>query len=70
MVYSWKFDYLKLEDEDLPDKTKVADGSTCLEVDTSKLYVAYKGEWYEQNKQEEPEPEPTPETPVDNGGDE
>ena len=66
MVYSWKFDYLKLENEDLPDKTKVADGSTCLEVDTSKLYIAYKGEWYEQNAEEE-----TPDAPEENvGGDE
>ena len=49
MEYNFRFDYLKLEDEDLPDKTKVTDGSTCYEVDTGKLYLAYKGEWYNQD---------------------
>ena len=48
MTYSFRFDYLKLEDETSPDATKVADGSTLYEVDTGKLYLAYKGEWYEQ----------------------
>ena len=48
MTYTFRFDYLKLEDEASPDATKVADGSTLYEVDTGKLYLAYKGEWYEQ----------------------
>lgn len=49
MEYSFRFDYLKLENEEMPDKTKVTDGSTCYEVDTGKLYLAYKGEWYDQD---------------------
>ena len=48
MTYSFRFDYLKLEDESSPDAKQVADGSTLYEVDTGKLYLAYKGEWYEQ----------------------
>lgn len=48
MTYSFRFDYLKLEDESSPDASKVADGSTLYEVDTGKLYLAYKGDWYEQ----------------------
>ena len=55
MIYPFRFDYLKLEDEALPDKTKVTDGSTCYEVDTGKLYLAYKGEWYDQDFSEESE---------------
>lgn len=49
MIYEFRYDYLKLASEDLPDKTKVADGSTCYEVDSGALYIAYKNEWYEQH---------------------
>ena len=40
-------DYIGLSNE--PKETEnIADGSTLLEVDTSKMYVFYKGTWYEQ----------------------
>lgn len=48
MNYFFRFDYLGKEGESKPSATKVADGSTYYEVDTGKLYLAYKGEWYEQ----------------------
>lgn len=48
MTYKFRFDYLRLAEEEQPTATKVADGSTLYEVDTGKLYLAYKGEWYEQ----------------------
>ena len=52
MIYPFRYDYLRLSGEDLPDETKVADGSTCYIVDTGKLYLAYKGEWYDQDFEE------------------
>lgn len=49
MIYSFRYDYLGLEDESKPAATSVADGSTYYEVDTGKLWLAYKGEWYDQD---------------------
>ena len=45
------FDLVGLESESKP--TNVKDGSTFFEVDTSNLYVFYKGTWYLQGEQEE-----------------
>lgn len=42
-------DYLGLSTE--PKETSnIEDGSTFLEVDTSKLFVFYSGTWYEQGR--------------------
>ena len=49
MTYNFRFDYYKLANEDSPDATKVADGSTLYVVDTGAFYLAYKGEWYLQD---------------------
>ena len=49
--YNFRFDYLRLSTEEKPEPN--VDGSTCYEVDTSKLYIAYKGVWYEQGAEEE-----------------
>ena len=46
-----RFDLVRLSTESKP--TNVKDGSTCFEVDTSNLYVFYKGTWYLQGEQEE-----------------
>lgn len=43
-----RFDYLGLSEEDKPTNEAV-NGSTYYEVDTSKLYIFYNGEWYEQS---------------------
>lgn len=42
-----RFDYLGLSTEDKPTE-KAVNGSTYYEVDTSKFYIYYDGEWYEQ----------------------
>lgn len=45
-----RFDYLGLSTDDKPTNEAV-NGSTFKEVDTSKLYIFYKGEWYEKVQQ-------------------
>lgn len=55
MSYFFRFDYLGLEAEAKPVATSVADGSTFYEVDTGKLYLAYKGTWYLQDFSETPD---------------
>lgn len=47
MNYPYVYDYLGLAEEDKP--STMADGSTFYEVDTGKLYLAYKGIWYDQS---------------------
>lgn len=49
MIYSFRYDYLGLSSESKPTATNVADGSTFYEVNTGKLWLAYKGEWYDQD---------------------
>lgn len=49
MSYFFRFDYLGLSSESKPVATEVADGSTYYEVNTGKLYIAYKGNWYDQD---------------------
>lgn len=49
MSYFFRFDYFGLSTEDKPLATAVADGSTYYEVNTGKLYLAYKGTWYDQD---------------------
>lgn len=41
-------DYIGLSSE-TKETENIADGSTFLEVDTSKMFVFYKGTWYEQS---------------------
>lgn len=48
MIKRFRVDTLKLSTEDLP--MAEADGTTCYEVDTMKLYIYYKGEWYLQEE--------------------
>lgn len=55
MVYNFRYDYLRLEAEDKPSASAVADGSTCYIVDTGDLYLAYKGTWYLQKFDESEE---------------
>lgn len=52
-TYGFRFDYYKLANEESPEATKVADGSTLYVVDTGAFYLAYKGEWYLQDFSEE-----------------
>jgi len=58
-ILRFKVRLLGLSTDDKP--LDVVNGSTFLEVDTSKFYIMYEGEWYEQNA------EPTePEEPTEN----
>lgn len=47
--YRWDFIGLSTDDKPTPQTSnKVTDGSTFYCSDTSKLYVFYKGTWYER----------------------
>ena len=61
LIKRFRVDTLKLSTENLP--VAEADGTTCYEVDTMKLYIYYKGEWY---LQEEVTPEETNEEEQNN----
>lgn len=48
MALMMKWNFIGLSDDDKPTSgEKVVDGSTFFEVDTSKVYVWYKDQWYE-----------------------
>lgn len=49
MEQKYRWDFLGLSSETKPTSTNenVTDGSTYFEVDTSKMYVWYKNQWYE-----------------------
>lgn len=49
----WRLDFVKLAAESNPTEG-VENGSTLYEVDTGKLYIYYKGTWYEQDAEETP----------------
>lgn len=46
--FKTRFDFLGLSTESKPTD-KAVNGSTFYEVDTSKLYIYYEEEWYEQS---------------------
>lgn len=48
LIKRFRVDTLKLSTENLP--VAEADGTTCYEVDTMKLYIYYKGQWYLQEE--------------------
>ena len=62
--YKYRFDYLRLSTEEKPLPN--VDGSTCYEVDTSELYIAYKGQWYKQGQQETQEVSSVQNAPLNN----
>lgn len=49
MEQKYRWDFLGLSTESKPTATNenVTDGSTYFEVNTSKMYVWYKDQWYE-----------------------
>lgn len=57
----WRIDFVKLAAESNPTEG-VENGSTCYEVDTGKLYIYYKGTWYEQDAEEQSEETPSENT--------
>ena len=49
MAFEFRSDYLILSNENKPDASLLSDGFTCYEVDTGKLWLSYKGQWYDQD---------------------
>ena len=45
---SYATDYI-CDSTETKETDGIADGATLLEVDTSTIYVMYKGTWYAQN---------------------
>ena len=42
----YRIDFVRLENESMPDGENINDGSTCYIIDTGELYIYYKGTWY------------------------
>lgn len=42
----YRIDFVRLENESMPDNENINDGSTCYIIDTGELYIYYKGTWY------------------------
>lgn len=42
----YRIDFVRLENESMPDGENINDGSTCYIIDTAELFIYYKGEWY------------------------
>lgn len=52
----YRIDFVRLENESMPDNENINDGSTCYIIDTAELFIYYKGEWYNsdiENQQSE-----------------
>ena len=42
----YRIDFVRLENESMPEGDNINDGSTCYIIDTGELYIYYKGTWY------------------------
>lgn len=42
----YRIDFVRLENEAMPDDENINDGSTCYIIDTGELFIYYKGTWY------------------------
>lgn len=42
----YRIDFVRLENESMPDSENINDGSTCYIIDTAELFIYYKGTWY------------------------
>lgn len=49
MMYPLGYNFIGLSTEEKPEASSVLDGATYYEVNTGKLWVAYKGTWYDQD---------------------
>lgn len=49
MKLEYRRDIIGLSTEQKPDATKLEDGCTYYEVNTGKLFINYKGTWYDQD---------------------
>lgn len=49
----YRFDFVRLKNESMPDNENINDGSTCYIIDTGELYIYYKGTWYNSELESE-----------------
>lgn len=42
----YRIDFVRLENESMPEGENINDGSTCYIIDTAELFIYYKGTWY------------------------
>ena len=49
MINPLGYNDIGLSTEKKPDASSVVKGATFYEVDTGKLWIAYKGQWYDQD---------------------
>lgn len=49
----YRIDFVRLENESMPDSANINDGSTCYIIDTGELYIYYKGTWYNSDVESE-----------------
>ena len=64
----YRIDFVRLENESMPDNENINDGSTCYIIDTAELYIYYKGTWYNSDieKQQSENNQRNNETTVEN----
>lgn len=53
----YRIDFVRLENESMPDGENINDGSTCYIIDTGELYIYYKGTWYNSDIDKQSESE-------------
>lgn len=51
----YRIDFVRLENESMPDSENINDGSTCYIIDTGELYIYYKGTWYNSDIEKQSE---------------
>ena len=42
----YRIDFVRLENESMPDDENINDGSTCYIIDTGELFIYYNSTWY------------------------
>lgn len=53
----YRIDFVRLENESMPDSENINDGSTCYIIDTGELFIYYKGQWYNSDIEKQSESE-------------
>lgn len=51
----YRIDFVRLENESMPDSENINDGSTCYIIDTGELFIYYKGTWYNSDIEKQSE---------------
>lgn len=53
----YRIDFVRLENESMPEGENINDGSTCYIIDTAELFIFYKGTWYNSDIEKQNESE-------------